>query len=100
MFFRNLTFFRFPSSLQFDDLDASLAECALKPVGALELFSRGFVSPFGRDGDVLSHRIGDAIWLCVGSEDKLLPQVNQLLSFIQQQHEGRFGRGRDQRRAA
>ncbi len=34
------------------------------------------------------------------SEDKLLPQVNQLLSFIQQQHEGRFGRGRDQRRAA
>lgn len=81
MFFRNLTFFRFPSSLQFDDLDASLAECALKPVGALELFSRGFVSPFGRDGDVLSHRIGDAIWLCVGSEDKLLPGavVNDLL---------------------
>jgi UDP-N-acetylglucosamine acyltransferase len=34
------------------------------------------------------------------SEDKLYPPVSQLLSFIQQQQEGRFGRGRDQRRAA
>jgi UDP-N-acetylglucosamine acyltransferase len=34
------------------------------------------------------------------SEEKLLPHVNQLLSFIQQQQEGRFGRGREQRRAA
>ena len=34
------------------------------------------------------------------SEGKLLPQVNQLLSFVQQQQEGRFGRGREHRRAA
>ena len=33
------------------------------------------------------------------SESKLLPQVNQLLEFVQQQQEGRFGRAR-QRRAA
>lgn len=33
------------------------------------------------------------------SEDKLLPQVNQLLDFVQQQQEGRFGRAQ-QRRAA
>jgi len=81
MFFRNLTFFRFPSTLNFDDLDAGLAECALKPVGPLELFSRGFVSPFGRDGEALSHRIGDAIWVSAGSEDKILPGavVNDLL---------------------
>ena len=81
MFFRNLTFFRFPSTLNFDDLDAALAECALKPVGPLELFSRGFVSPFGRDGEALSHRIGDAIWISAGSEDKILPGavVNDLL---------------------
>ena len=81
MFFRNLTFFRFPSTLNFDELDAGLAEHALKPVGPLELFSRGFVSPFGRDGEALSHRIGDAIWISAGSEDKLLPGavVNDLL---------------------
>jgi UDP-N-acetylglucosamine acyltransferase len=34
------------------------------------------------------------------SEEKLVPQVTQLLSFVQQQQEGRFGRGREQRRAA
>ena len=34
------------------------------------------------------------------SEGKLLPQVNQLLGFIQQQQQGRFGRGRERRRAA
>jgi UDP-N-acetylglucosamine acyltransferase len=34
------------------------------------------------------------------SEDRLLPQVTQLFSFIEQQQDGRFGRGREQRRAA
>ncbi len=32
--------------------------------------------------------------------DQLVPQVNQLLTFIQQQQEGRHGRAREQRRAA
>jgi recombination associated protein RdgC len=82
MFFRNLTLFRFPASLKFDDLDSGLVECALKPVGPLELSSRGFISPFGRsDGEALSHRIGQASWLAAGSEDKILPGavVNDLL---------------------
>ncbi|MFZ5637865.1 MAG: recombination-associated protein RdgC [Pseudomonadota bacterium] len=94
MFFRNLTFFRFPASLNFDDLDAGLAECALKPVGALELSSRGFVSPFGRGEEALSHRIGDAIWLTAGSEDKILPGsvVNDLLQKKLQEIEDKEGR--------
>jgi len=81
MFFRNLTFFRFPASLNVDDLDAGLVDCALKPVGTMELSSRGFVSPFGRNEEALSHRIGDALWLTAGSEDKILPGsvVNDLL---------------------
>ncbi|HRO26608.1 MAG TPA: recombination-associated protein RdgC, partial [Luteimonas sp.] len=37
MFFRNLTLFRFPTSLDFSTLDDLLAEHPLKPVGALEL---------------------------------------------------------------
>lgn len=82
MFFRNLTLFRFPASLDLNDLDAQLVPCALKPVGPLELSSRGFVSPFGRDGEALAHRVADAAWLSVGSEDKILPGavVNDLLS--------------------
>ena len=75
MFFRNLTFFRFPLSLSksLAEPGALLADAALKPVGPLELSSRGFVSPFGRDQPVLSHRVGDCVWLTVGSEDRLLP---------------------------
>ncbi len=80
MFFRNLTFFRFPRSLDFSGLDAGIAECMLKPVGGLELQSRGFVSPIGR-GEDLSRRIDDAIWIATGSEHKILPGavVNDLL---------------------
>ena len=73
MFFRNLTLFRFPTSLDFSQLDELLPEAALKPVGPLELSSRGFISPFGRGEEALSHRINDAIWLSVGGEDKILP---------------------------
>lgn len=84
MFFRNLTLFRFPSSVPFDDLESKLADTALKPVGPMELSSRGFISPFGRTGNddnALMHRIDDAIWLTVGGEDRLLPSsvINDLL---------------------
>ena len=77
MFFRNLTFFRFPVALKksFAGLDSALAECALKPVGPLEAMSRGFVSPFGRDQPLLSHSVGPALWLTLGGEDRLLPSA-------------------------
>ena len=82
MFFRNLTLFRFPTTTKLDELDAGLEECKLKPVGPLELSSRGFISPFGRDAEAMSNRIQDAIWLSVGGEDRLLPGsvVNDMLA--------------------
>lgn len=103
MFFKNLTLFRFPASLDLSELDHRLAEHPLKPVGGLELSSRGFVSPFGRDAEALSHRVDDAIWLAVGGEDKLLPAavVNDLLSkkiAEIEQREGRKPGGRARRR--
>jgi recombination associated protein RdgC len=103
MFFRNLTIFRFPTSLDLTDLDTRLADCALKPVGPMELSSRGFISPFGRDGESLSHGIGDAIWLTVGSEERLLPGavVNDLLSkklAAIEEKEGRRPGGRARKR--
>ena len=103
MFFRNLTFFRFPASLDLSDLDTHLTTAALKPVGPMELSSRGFIPPFGRDAEALSHRIGDATWLSVGSEDKLLPGavVNDLLQkklAELEQREGRRPGGRARKR--
>lgn len=73
MFFRNLTMFRFPRMLDLTGLPEGIAGLQLKPVGPLELSSRGFVSPFGRDSDILHRQIGTAIWISVASEDKILP---------------------------
>ena len=103
MFFRNLTLFRFPTSLDLSDLETQLAEFALKPVGPLELSSRGFVPPFGQHGDALSHGIHDALWLTVGGEDKLLPGavVNDLLQkklAAIEEKEGRKPGGRTRKR--
>lgn len=75
MFFRALTMFRFPITLSFSDLEARLQECGLKPVGPLELISRGFISPFGAQGEALCQQCGDALWLAIGGEERLLPQV-------------------------
>ncbi|MGW8276035.1 recombination-associated protein RdgC [Xanthomonas axonopodis] len=74
MFFRNLTMFRFPTFLDLSAVEELLPQCALRPVGPLEIASRGFVSPFGREEtEQLSHRIGDFLWLAVGGQDKMLP---------------------------
>ena len=103
MFFRNLTLFRFDPSLDLTDLETRLAHAALKPVGPLELASRGFIPPFGRDATALSHQVGKAIWLSVGSEEKLLPGavVNDLLQkklAELEEKEGRRPGGRTRKR--
>lgn len=94
MFFRNLTLFRFPTTTKFDDLDSGLTECQLRAVGPLELSSRGFISPFGRDSDEMSHKRSDATWLAVGGEDKILPGsvVNDMLNKKLSEIEAKEGR--------
>jgi recombination associated protein RdgC len=94
MFFRNLTLFRFPTTLDFSQLDNLLPEMILKPVGALDMSSRGFVPPFGRGDDVLAHRSGNSLWLTVGGEDKILPGsvVNDLLAKKLAESEEKAGR--------
>ena len=94
MFFRNLTLFRFPTTTKFDELDNGLNECQLRPVGPLELSSRGFISPFGRDSDEMSHNRSDATWLAVGGEDKILPGsvVNDMLNKKLSEIEAKEGR--------
>lgn len=103
MFFRNLTLFRFPASLDLSDLDARLAAHALKPAGPLEMGSRGFVPPMGHDAEAMTHAIGDATWVTVGGEDKILPGavVNDLLGkklAAIEQREGRRPGGRTRKR--
>lgn len=96
MFFRNLTFFRFPTTLakNLDELDARLEDCRLKPVGPSELMSRGFIPPMGREAEAMSHRVGDALWITLGGEDRLLPAavVNDQLARKLEEIEHKEGR--------
>ena len=75
MFFRNLTLFRFSAAVakSLKDLDDGLARHILRPCGPLEVATRGFVSPFGPDSAVLSHTVGKATLVTLGTEEKLLP---------------------------
>ncbi len=78
MFFRNLSLFRFsPDALRaaLAQLEAHLPNASLKPLGPLELSTRGFVSPFGRSDATLSHQVGNAVLITLGGEDKILPSV-------------------------
>jgi recombination associated protein RdgC len=75
MFFRNLTLFRFPELPRraLSAFDKHLADHRLRPCGPIEMATQGFVSPFGRDSEELTHRVGKNTLFCLGGEDKLLP---------------------------
>jgi recombination associated protein RdgC len=77
MFFRNFTLFRFAEKLprSLKHLPSALDEHRLRPAGPMELATRGFVSPFGRDSEELTHQIGAFILTTIGGEDRLLPSV-------------------------
>jgi len=105
MFFRNLTLFRFSSPVAetLAGLEASLAAHALRPCGPLESVTRGFVSPFGPESEVLTHKIRDATLFTLGSEEKLLPAavVNAELATRLRQAAEKRGRpvgGRERKR--
>ncbi len=104
MLMRNLVLFRFPTNTDFSEVDQLLPHAALKPVGPLEMNSRGFISPFGREEqERLSCRQGDFLWLTVGGEDKILPgavvngQLERRLQ-VMEREQGRRPGGRERKR--
>lgn len=90
----------------------ALYEARLRPVGPLELASQGFVPPLGdhapaeqddAPGTSLLHRVGDCVWIAVGTQQKLLPtsvvnaQLAEKLAEVERR-EGRRPGGRARRR--
>jgi recombination associated protein RdgC len=104
-YFRNLTVLQFPPSCRaaIEDLEQHAAPHRLKPLGGLELERSGFVSPFGRRGTALTHRVGEHLLFCVGSLTRLLPNavvreaVQARIDDIAER-EGRQVGGRERRR--
>ncbi len=104
MFFRNLTMFRFRPSTDFSGMADLLPHATMKPVGPLEMSSRGFISPFGREEtEQLHNAIGDWLWLAIGGQDKILPAsaINEALEAKLAEIEANEGRrpgGRERKR--
>jgi recombination associated protein RdgC len=77
MWFRNLALFRFSksSAKSLKSLATKISGRRLRPCGAIELATEGFISPYGRDEDVLLHELGKFALLTVAREEKLLPNT-------------------------
>jgi len=75
MWFRNLTLFRFSENTakSLKALETKLDKHRLRPPGPIELATSGFVSPLGRDEEVLTHRVGDYVLVRMANEARLLP---------------------------
>lgn len=76
MWFKNLSLMRLPVdfSLSAEPFELSLAEFPLRSPGPLEMETRGFLTPFSRDGAALSHGSSDALLFCLGQESRMLPE--------------------------
>ena len=103
--FRNVVLFRFPLSAlaEIEAIESQLETQALRPLGAMEMSTRGFVSPFGRGESQLAHRVGQAVLVALGGEDKILPAavVNEELANKLdriREEEGRVPGGRERKR--
>lgn len=86
IFFRNLCLFRFSKTaaeaIEDNAFVPQLKKHALKPCGALETQTKGWISPYGRGEETLVHAMGTFSLLTLGIESKLLPAavVNEELA--------------------
>ena len=105
MWFRNLTLFRFSksSAKSLKSLEATLDNHRLRPCGPIELATQGFISPYGRDEEMMLHEVGHFRLLTSAREDKLLPTsvINEELRARLQkiaEKEGRPVRSKERKR--
>ncbi|MDO8908160.1 MAG: recombination-associated protein RdgC [Pseudohongiella sp.] len=77
MWFKTVRLYRLSPDfvLPWDALEDQLAAQIFQPCGKSEAARVGWVSPLGRDGELLSHRLGDCVMFCLRKEERLLPSA-------------------------
>lgn len=75
MWFKNLHIYRFlrPLTLSATDLEKHLKKFSFNPCGRMDMESHGWVSPFGRDSEVLVHAAHRCYIMTFRKEEKILP---------------------------
>ena len=77
MWFKTVRLYRLSSDfvLPHETLEEQLAAQMFQPCGKSEASRVGWVSPVGRDSELLSHTLGDCVMLCLRKEERLLPSA-------------------------
>jgi recombination associated protein RdgC len=75
MWFKSVSAYRLAADFHFErtSFTEGLEKAVLKPIGPLEPFRKGFVSPFGSDSEVLLHESSQCALLELGGRERLLP---------------------------
>lgn len=75
MWFKNLRVYTFakPLAQTFEEIETALADKLFEPCGSMEKARLGWVSPLGREGEMLSHVQGNYLMLCCQKQKRLLP---------------------------
>lgn len=103
--FKNLLLFRLaPTAAQaVPDLETELNDHRLRPIGDLEMSTRGFVSVFDEEGKTLVHTVGDQTLLALGHQSRMLPgsvvnaEVRKRVNKIRQEEDRKVG-GKERKR--
>ena len=74
MWFKNLRVYTFakPLAQSFEEIETALADKLFEPCGSMEKARLGWVSPLGREGEMLSHVQGPYLMLCSQKQERLL----------------------------
>lgn len=84
MWFKNIRFYCFtkPFDMTPEVLEEKLAQHAFQPGPNFDRSRTGWVSPLGKEGETLTHVVGDYIMFCARKDEKLLPAsvVNDALA--------------------
>ena len=77
MWFRNLQIYQLYQDFELtaEALHEQLEADRFTPCGSLQLQSQGWVSPLGRDWQMLTHASNGCIMVCARREDRLLPSA-------------------------
>lgn len=75
MWFKNIRFYCFtkPFDMTPEVLEEKLAQHAFQPGPSFDRSRTGWVSPLGKEGETLTHVVGDYIMFCARKDEKLLP---------------------------
>lgn len=75
MWFKNVRLYCFtkPFENSAEELEAKLSEEIFQPCSNHDKSSMGWISPLGKEGEMLTHVVGDYIMICAQKQERLLP---------------------------